>query len=169
MRIHALLAGLALSLFGCGGAPASAPAPTVAPARAPKDADALLYSLRVEGDADADAAARFERAVGDASALERLDQGAAPSGRRSIELRLLVGPVEATPSGLARKITLTGTLPGGCQVLTFAPSLTKPGGRADDAHDRDELLDSGIGAVAKKLADVASKIGPGATCIATGK
>lgn len=169
MRTHASLAVLALSLLGCSAAPPAAPAHTPAPARAAKDADALLYRLRVEGDAESNAAARFDRAVGDASALERLDQGSAPSGRRSIELRLIVGAVEATPSGLARKITLTGTLPGGCQVLTFAPSLTKPGGRADDADDRDELLDSGVGAVAKKLADVAPKIGPGATCIATGR
>lgn len=167
-KLHAALVAVTLWPLGCGAAPA-APAAAASPPRSSKDPDALLYRLRVEGEAEADAAARFERSVADAASLERLEGGAPPPGRRSLELRLVIGAVTQTPAGLTRTVTLVGTLPGGCQVLTFAPSLTKPGGRADDDHDRDELLDSGIGAVAKKLGDVAAKIGPGATCIATGK
>jgi hypothetical protein len=107
--------------------------------------------------------------------LERVERSSKLSsspadGTRRLKVRLSIAEPSVDSRGLSRKVRLEGSLHGGsCTILTLSPEATKPGGKADRAADRDEVLVAGIDALIQKLEAAAPKISDDATCFSTGK
>ena len=163
-------AGRALALLCLCACASSAPEVEVAAPRraAPKDPDALVLEVVVdEGSSEAERS----RAL----LLERVERSSKLSsspadGTRRLKVRLSIAEPTVDSRGLSRKVRLEGSLHGGsCTILTLSPEATKPGGKADRAADRDEVLVAGIDALIQKLEAAAPKISDDATCFSTGK
>lgn len=138
-----------------------------APTTATKSADALSLTITTvdESDGQGPAAERlFSERV---TASRQLLLGPPKDPDRALALTLIVGRSEPRGGDLAQKVTLVGKLPSGCEVLRIERALTLPGGKPTRAEDRDELLRTGVGSVFERLEEVAPKVGPQMTCIAT--
>lgn len=155
------------SLVGCSSSPQAATPTTPAPASVTKSADALSITLTTvdESDGQDPAAARlFAERV---AASRDLLVGPPRDPDRALAVTVVVGKSEVRGGDLVQKVVLVGKLPSGCQVLKIERALTLPGGKLGRAEDREELLRTGIGSIFERLEELAPKVGPQMTCIAT--
>ncbi len=161
----------ACSAGGCGAAAGprasaeSASAPTTTETR--KQPDAVLVELDVQL-ADEVSIENLRTAIRRSPALALDPASVAPGARRLLLRFEATHPTEAGAS-LERTMSLTGFTNGGdCQIFKLAPKLTKPGGKKANAADVEELTTAGVHEMVVKLEGLTPKIGPNATCLATG-
>lgn len=163
---------LAGSLAGCGSAhvateTSGARAPTTEP-EASKRADAVLVELDVRG-ADDTAVENLRTEIRRSSSLS-LDPASVGDGARKLLLRFEATEPTQSGAALERTMTLTGFTTGGeCQIFKLSPKLTKPGGKKESAADVDELTSAGVKNMVGTIEGLAPRIGPNATCVATGR
>lgn len=167
IRLALAIALVSGTLQGCSSSP-----PTPAPAAPPptsvaKSSDALSLVVTTVDESEGQGPAAERLFTERVAASRRLLVGPPRDPDRALAVTLVVGKSEARGGDLAQKVVLVGKLPSGCEVLRIERALTLPGGKADRAADRDELLRTGIGSLFERLEEVAPKVGPQMTCIAT--
>lgn len=132
------------------------------------DAGALLVELDAR-EADDVAIENLREAIRRSSLLALDPSTVSPDARRLLLRFEATRPTQAGAS-LERTLSLTGfTNGGGCQIFKLSPKLTKPGGREDNAADVDALTSAGVASMVGTLEGLAPKIGPNASCVATGR
>lgn len=168
LDVNRLALALALaSLVGCSSSPKAAAPTTRAPASVEKSADALSITLTTVDESDGQGPAAERLFTERLSASRELLVGPPRDPDRALAVTVVVGKSEVRGGDLVQKVVLVGKLPSGCQVLRIERALTLPGGKLGRAEDREELLRTGIGSIVDRLEEVAPKVGPQMTCIAT--
>jgi hypothetical protein len=129
-----------------------------------KDPDAVVVEL------DAQATPADVAALQDAvRRSKRLTFESGPSGRRSVRLRFVTTEARERAGHLEVEMTATGFTGESCQIFQLSPKLKKANGRASSTEDVQELRAAGVGSIVSSIEALAPKIGPNATCVATGK
>ena len=128
----------------------------------------MLVELDVR-EADEPAIENLRTAIRRSASLSLDPSSVSPTARRLVLRFEATTPTQAGAS-LERTMSLTGFVNGGeCQIFKLAPKLTKPGGKKDSASDVDELTSAGVQNMIGTIEGLAPKIGPNATCLATGR
>lgn len=165
--IRLALALASCSLPGCSSSPPAAAPTTPAPTSVAKSTDALSLTVTMVDESDGQGQAAERLFTERVTASRDLLVGPARDPDRALAVTVVVGKSEARGGDLVQKVVLVGKLPSGCQVMRIERALTLPGGKLGRAEDREELLRTGIGSIFERLEEVAPKVGPQMTCIAT--